>query len=214
MSLNLIAMLAAGTPLAASASPGSCSATISGAGTATSGSTTVTPSGGSGGYTYSWSTPGFTATSASSATTSFSRSLSNGEGFSGTATCTVTDRQNGRTTTCTVDVALSSSSALATGITQLSSTKPAHPAGGSGPYQDVYRCDVSNGSGSYTYSWSVTSGLGATIVGSSTSQSCTFQYNVGPADGEFYATFFNCHVTDTVSGQTSDASGGIVQQAG
>lgn len=214
MSLNQIAMMAAGSPVGAVASPSTLSASISGAGTATTASTTVTASGGSGQFSYSWSAPGFTADSPATATTTFSRSLSNGESFSGTATCTVTDRQNGRTASSSVSVTLTSSSALTSGLTLTSTDRPAHPAGSSGPYHDTYRCDVSNGSGSYAYSWTISGGLGATITSGTTSQSVTFQYNMGPADGTDWFTFFQCDVTDTVTSATTRANGGISQKPG
>jgi hypothetical protein len=176
-----------------------------------SGLYTCTVSGGSSQYSYSWTSTSGTVTTPTLSSTKVSITVPVGPATSTVLTCTVTDTVNGAIAQQSVSIPwtayyLAMISSI-TGVNTPVSTflGPSSQSGG------TYTCSVSNGSGSYTYSWSAPSITGLVVTfGSPYAAITTIQATVpvGPS----ISMTATCTITDTVTKLTSVATITVVWQ--
>lgn len=193
-----VALSAALVGLAASATPDSLSATISGAGYATTSNTSVSVSGGTGSYNYSWaklSGDTINVSNASGAITSFNATLTNGQTTNSVYRCTVADT-GGQTTYVDVTISLTSAyvAPFSAGVnpTELVAYISGHHLVTTG-YVGAY---PTGGTSPYSYSWTIDSP--SVIITAPTSASTRFQSAVEQT------AFGTVTITDA-TGQTAQA---------
>lgn len=158
------------------------STTSSSSATVTSNSVTASYTGGLAGGTAVWTrvSGAFTITSPNAFSTTFSDTLSPGAGDSGVARCTVTS-PDGQVDHVDVNVALSVvGPALAVSIAPAGAT---FGRAGAGTVTGNWTISATGGSGSYSFSWTLTTSLGDIITGSGSAVSFSKAMTVGQSFG-------------------------------
>ena len=198
---------------------------ISGTATQTSATYTCVPTGGSGSYSYAWTTSivggnvnSVVANAPTMASTTFTASMKTGPASTTNVTCLVTDTIDGATYSITSTVYWQSYYVLVSTILPLATPIPTAYLSMAGANQTsgTYTCNVSGGSGQYSFVWSISgdnlasssiSQINATS-GVSSSAVVTATVNMGPAA----TSTLTCTITDTSYSITGVATDTILWQ--
>jgi len=216
---NSYSITGAVTSAVPSTATGNCVATYTATTCAASENVTCTPGGGTPPYTFLWSvvsgagtiTAGSTAQTCTVSDTE--TATTGGATFNTVIKCKVTDSASGNATSsnCTITntytlvyPSITATTSVTNGICSASTCGNTCTATGTAT------ANATGGNGSYTYSWSVTSGTG-TISSGSTSQTCTVSDTEATttAPGTRYPTTVQCAVNDSRSTGSVNTSGTV-----
>lgn len=197
---------------------GNCSAAYPTTTCTASENVTVNPSGGTPPYTYSWSVVSGTGTITAGAT-SQTCTVSDTETTSDTGAtsnttikCTVTDSVPNNATSgndVITNTFTRTYNAISGSVANNDGSCTRSLCNGSCTAQGTLTANPTGGNGAYTYSWSVTSG-GGSIISGSTSQTCTVSQSIlATGSGNTKSTTCKCAVNDTRGTGSVNMSGTV-----